>query len=265
MGRGDAGQRRTAPDPGPGRTAARRSRRAVVRRFVPPQHGAWAMLLLPYAVGVLAAGFAWVHVPLLVAWLAGYAASYFALLAVKTRRVGRVRAPLTLYGATLAVAGTVCLLARPGLVVFAPAFLALTLVNGLYAYRKDERSIVNDVAAVVQACLMVPVAAAAGGAAPGTGWRAALVLALYFAGTALYVKTMIRERGSTGWYAASVTYHAVAVPVAWLFAPAAGVAFALFLGRAIVLPRFPLRPKAVGLVEVGSCVLLLALARSLLP
>jgi hypothetical protein len=217
------------------------------------------MLLLPFLVGVLETGLSWVHVPLLIAWLAGYLFSYFALLAVKTGRTARVRRQLVTYGSVAATAAVVCLVAVPALVVFAPAFAALVAVNAVYARRRDDRSIVNDLASVAQACLMVPVAAVAGGAPASTGWTAAAVLALYLAGTAVYVKTMIRERGRAGWRLASALVHAAAAVVAWLVAPALGVAFAWFLARAVVLPRFPLTPRTVGLIEVGNSVLLLLL------
>ena len=77
-------------------TTVRRPRRTL-RRYIPPQHGAWAMLLVPWLAGVLTAGFRWVHLPLLGAWLAGYLASYYVFQAVKTRRLNRFRAQLVAY------------------------------------------------------------------------------------------------------------------------------------------------------------------------
>jgi hypothetical protein len=54
----------------------------------------------------------------------------------------------------------------------------------------------------------------------------------YFTGTVLYIKTMIRERGSTGHYRASVAYHLVILAAAgWWRAPVAFV-FAVLLARA---------------------------------
>ena len=52
------------------------------RKFVPPQHGAWAMLIVPYLAGLLVAGWTWVAAPLGIAWLAGYLLSYYAGVAV---------------------------------------------------------------------------------------------------------------------------------------------------------------------------------------
>lgn len=215
------------------------------------------MLGVPYLVGVAAAGPAWVHVPLLIAWLAAYLFSYYAFLALKTRRSGRVRPQLLLYGALAAPSAAIVLVARPSLWAFGPAFATLTAVNAWFAWRKDERSIVNDLAAVTQACLITPVATVAGGAAPGPAWAAAGVLVLYFAGTSFYVKTMIRERGSVGWRRASIAFHVVAALVAGTISWPLGAIFAWLLARATVFPRFRMSPRAVGLVEVGNSAALL--------
>jgi hypothetical protein len=65
---------------------------------------------------------------------------------------------------------------------------------------------------------------------------AGLLLA-YFAGTVLYVKTMIRDRGDVERYRLSVTYHvAVCVPAA-IASPWFGALFAAFAVRAAVVPK----------------------------
>ena len=40
--------------------------------WVPQQHGAWAMLASPLALGALASGLSWIHLPLAAFWVAGY-------------------------------------------------------------------------------------------------------------------------------------------------------------------------------------------------
>ncbi|BFU45056.1 YwiC-like family protein [Krasilnikovia sp. MM14-A1004] len=230
--------------------------RRSVRRFVPPQHGAWAMLLVPYLVGVLAAGFGWAHVPLLGAWLAGYLLSYYALQAVKTRRPRRFRAQLLLYAPVTALLGGLVVLAQPRVLGYAPIFALLLAVNAVYAARRDERALVNDLVSVVQSCLMVFVAAAVAGVAPGRVSVAFGAVLLYFAGTVFYVKTMIRERGNPTYHRLSVCYHVAAVAVAaWLAWPLS-VLFAALAVRALALPSRSLRPGQVGLIEVAACVLL---------
>lgn len=234
-----------------------RTRRSVARRYVPPQHGAWAMLLLPFVIGVLLSGPAGVHVPLLVAWLGGYLFSYYALLALKTRRPSRVLPQLRLYGAVTAPALAVVVVLRPQLLWFAPAFAGLAAVTAWYAWRRDDRSVTAGMASVAQSALMVPVAAAAGGIQPAATWSAALVVLLYLAGTVLFVKTMIRERGERAWLRASVLYHAGAALAAVVLSWPLGLLFGWFLLRAAWLPRRALRPKTVGFVEVANSLALL--------
>ncbi len=217
------------------------------------------MLVVPFLVGVAESQPSWVHVVLLVAWLSGYLLSYYAFLALKTRRPAKVRPQMVLYASIAAPMATLALVARPPLLIFAPALASLVAVNALYAWQRNERSMVNDVAAVAQACLMVPMAAVAGGSSPTTGWSAALVLFLYFVGTAFYVKTMIRERGSVRWRRASVSFHAVAAVIAGAVAVPLGVVFAWLLARAALFPRYRMKPKTVGFVELGNSVVLLIL------
>lgn len=222
------------------------------------------MLLVPFAAGLLPSwgGRAvWWHLPLLVAWLAGYLLSYYALLAVKTRRLGRVRDQVVAYGAVSAVCGGAVVLARPSLLWLAPAFAALIGLNAFYAVRRDDRALLNDLASVVQACLMTPAVAVVAQVPVRPMLGPAIACLLYFSGTVLYVKTMIRERGEPAYLRASTAFHSVALPLAtavtmWLIVP-----FTAYLLRAVLLPRRALAVKTVGLIEVAASVaLLLALA-----
>lgn len=237
-------------------TTARPRRRR--RQWVPPQHGAWAMLLVPYLAGLLTVGFAWPHLPLLVAWIAGYLLSYFALLAVKTRRLARFRTQVLAYGGTALAAGGMVLLARPGLIVYAPVFAAVLLINGFFASRRDDRALVNGLVSVAGAVVIMPVVASVAGVDP---WRIADPLVaslLYFAGTVFFVKTCIRERDNRPLYLVSVGFHAVALAVASLLDPLYAVPFTWYLVRAALLPRRHATPKQLGLVEIGGSALLLA-------
>jgi hypothetical protein len=233
------------------------TRRRTLRRFVPPQHGAWAMLALPWLTGVLVTGWRWPHLPLLAAWLTGYLCSYYVLQTVKTRRIGRFRTQVLVYAAPTVLLGGLVVALRPQLLWYAPAYATLLAVNIGYAARRDERALVNDLASVAQSCLMIFVCATVARVSPATMTAAFLAVTAYFVGTVLYVKTMIRERGSVGFYRASVAYHlAITVVAAWFHAPVA-VLFVLLLVRAAVLPRRSMTPKQVGLGEIAASVLLL--------
>lgn len=256
------GRKQAGPEP----VARRRS----VRQFIPPQHGAWAMLVVPWLAAVLTAGFHWLHLPLLGAWLTGYLLSYYAMQAIKTGRVRRWRAQMLVYGPPTVLLGGLVLALRPQLLWFAPAYAALLAVNAVYARLRRERALVNDLASVLQSCLMVLVAGAGSGEIGGLGTvtdidevrdvlpAVFLPVLAYFAGTVFYVKTMIRERDSVGYRVASVLYHllALAAAVVWWNAVLAAL-FGLLLVRSWVLPRLRLAPKQVGILEIVNSVLLL--------
>ncbi len=218
------------------------------------------MLLVPFAVGLLPSWggrASWWHVPMLVAWLAAYLFSYFALLATKTRRVARHANQLRVYGAVAAAAGVPVVVARPEVLRLAPAFAALAVVTVVLARRRDDRNVAGGLASAAQACLVVPAVAAVGRVPMADVAPAAVACFLYLGGTVLYVKTMIRERGERSWFMASVAWHAVALPVAafvsaWLFVP-----FTAYLLRAVHLPHRSLTVTRVGLVEVACSLALL--------
>ncbi|HEX6968219.1 MAG TPA: YwiC-like family protein [Micromonosporaceae bacterium] len=232
-----------------------RSRR---RRFVPPQHGAWAMLVVPYLVGVLLVGPTWVHLPLLAAWMAGYLWSYYVFQALKSRRPGRYRPQLTLYSAVALPLVAVVAVARPAVLWYAPAYAFLVAVNAWYAWRRRERALGNDLVAVLQSSLMVFVTATVAAEQPVELLGAFAATLGYFAGTVWYVKTMIRERGNAAYRRWSVGYHLAAFLAAAWAGPVLAGFFGWLLLRAAVLPRLRLSPLHVGLVEIGNCVALIA-------
>lgn len=278
--------------------------------WVPRQHGAWAMLAVPLVVGVVHAGPAWWHLLLAATWLVGYLAFQAAGLLLKARGRPRHRPPLLAYGAATAALGLPLLLVRPSLLWWAPLYAVLLTVSLAASWRRAERSLLNDGVTMAAACLLaavahtpvdVPVAAAATAARSGpaaavlglTGgsaaaWQLVALLALYFFGTALYVKTMIRERGNPAMLTASITWHLLAVaavtlvmaagpgaapseaalvtggaatPLDPLLGPPLGLFFALLTVRAALVPRrWPhATPKAIGLGEVAASVVLTVL------
>jgi hypothetical protein len=243
--------------------------RSVLRVWVPPQHGAWAMLVVPFAGGVILGGYTPWHWALLAAWVIGYAATYHAQQYVRLRRVSRRPeasrrhlAPFATFFAVFACLAVVPALAHPWLVVAGACLAPFLIVSTGYAWFNRERSLVNGFIAMVPACAMTVVAYRLGaGDITWPAWAAALAFLLYFAGTVLYVKTMIRERGSRGYWWASGIYHAVCVGLAAVLDPWLTLPFAWYLARAIILPARRLRPAIIGALEVlGSVALLIAIA-----
>ncbi|MCI3921217.1 YwiC-like family protein [Paenibacillus sp. TRM 82003] len=227
--------------------------------YVPNQHGAWAMLVLPFLLGVAASGAQPAHLLFFACWLLAYLASFPALLWIRTGRSDRSRGPLLLYGTLLVPLAAALLYAHPFLLWFGVVALPLFAVNVRFARANRERAFANDLAAIVLFCAVVfPVASI--GSEVGVPWRAAVdmfaISFAYFVGTAFYVKTIIREKGNAAFYRWSVAYHAVAaigVAVAidaWLALP-----FAVLLARAAWLPGRGLSVKRTGMLEIAFAVM----------
>lgn len=259
------------------RTTRRVSRtRGSSRRrpaWLPDQHGAWAMLVLPFAAGVWLAGPAWVHVPLLLLWLSGYVAYAAASRWLRARRRRRLLPPVLAFGGATAVFAVATGLAAPHLLPWAAAYFPLLSASLWLAARGQERSLANDGLAVAAAALMAAVAFdAAGGEDWAALWTVAGVLFAYFLGTVLYVKTMIRERGRRGYVVASVAYHlagafgAAALALTGLHSWGLPLVWAALAARAAAGPAVnahrarPLRPAVVGLGEIAASLLVTVVA-----
>jgi hypothetical protein len=59
----------------------------MMKLFLPKQHGAWAMLIIPFWLGVIEGGFMWKHVPFFFGWLLLYLATYPMLLLFKKKKL----------------------------------------------------------------------------------------------------------------------------------------------------------------------------------
>lgn len=215
------------------------------------QHGAWVMALLPFLYAMSLAPFQWQSVFLLAGWIALYLATYPFLNLFKGRN-------LPLYTRWTVIYLTACvLLLLPALVVnwqilyVALAILPFVLVNIYYTKQKNERALCNDLAAIVIFAIVGM------GAYYFTArridhafWLVGLYPSLFFIGTTLYVKSVLRERKNPRYLYASIIYHAAIVSFfamgqQWLLS----LAFLPSLVRAIIVPRYRLSVKQVGLLE----------------
>lgn len=276
---GVRGEPRRAPASTP---RARRSRPNKARAaWIPKQHGAWAMLTVPLLVGAIRSGWSLAHVPLTVCWIVGYLGFAAAGLWLRSGRKEVYLTPVLVYAGVSLVAGLALLALRPELAWWAPVFAPFAAVSLWYSSRRRDRALGNDVVTILAASLMTLVAASAGrlgetGNALGAAVSDAplvgstLALALYFVGTSLYVKTLIRERGSRAYRWASIGYHAAAT-VLWAVVPSLLPAelrppqltqgllvafFAVTTARAAVLAGRRIRPMKVGLGEIALSVAL---------
>src|SRR5690606_16925575 len=101
--------------------------------YLPGQHGAWAMLIIPFVLGMAAAGPAWIHAPLFAAWLLIYLFSYPFLQWIKTKKRQVYLKPMLLYGGLLLPFAVLVAVWEPRLIRWVPMFIPLFAVNTWFA------------------------------------------------------------------------------------------------------------------------------------
>jgi hypothetical protein len=222
--------------------------------IVPKQHGAWAMLIVPFLLGAYAGGFTWLHVPLFVGWFFLYLATYPLLMAIKSKYKQEYIQAFFRYIAIVAVMIGICLWYVPSLVYFGAAMVPFFLINLYYSKRKQERAFWNDVAAIAIFCI--------GGLASfyvGRGMltiRALEVAAfclLFFLGSTFYVKTMIREKKNPVYKWLSWGYHAFLIAgLAAIGYPILVLAYVPSVVRAVYLYGKSLPIMKLGILEIAN-------------
>ena len=251
-------------------TAEQIRRRPSTRAWVPNQHGAWGMLIIPPLVGSFIGGWSWHYLLIWPAFWMGYFAFWAWTQWLRTRSEAKrllLLVPMLWYSGICALAGLASLISAPYLLRWAPVFAPL-LALALWQVRiGKERSLLSGVTTTLAATLMTAVSydVATGGAGGFlglekgadtlesfggpqnlTGWHWAwLVTSLvsgYFVGTVPYVKAMIRGRGKPTMICLSFGFHLVGLALV-AYAASAGLIgwtnlalWVVLTARALVLP-----------------------------
>ena len=241
--------------------------------WLPNQHGAWAMLVVPFAAGTILtwrAGTLGAYViPMFATWMLGYFAFHAASGWLKSPPARRHRwlPALAVYSTAALAAGIVTVwLAGPPTLWWLTAF-AIPLAVALWlASRRKERHLAGGLLTTLLASLMVlvarfpdPLTMLDDPALPQAAILAAIMFG-YFGGTVLHVKAMIRERNSLAWRNTSIAWHAawtVALATSAILGQSSRAWPVFFLAatiRAWALPtiaeRRAIRPLTIGLIEI---------------
>jgi hypothetical protein len=254
------------------RAADSRASRPVRRPpLVPHQHGAWAFLALPLALGGTVTGWSPVLLLLAWAWVAAYPLSWALAELASARRPERYRRAAILWSAVAAIPVLALVALRPWLWVAGLVYAVLFGVNLGFAKAGAERSLANDLVLVAECTAMVPLmlgVATGGDGAPVDAMVSVqigvlcAVCAMTLAGSTLHVKSLIRERRNPLFAWLSRGFAVACVPVAVLCALAWGAGgawlvppFVLLAARTWVPAMRVWRPARVGLVELVGFVL----------
>lgn len=248
----------------PSRAPAVSEPRAVPRQWLPHQHGAWAMLAVPFLLGIAASSASPWHVVLGAASVLGYLTSATAQSWLRARRRGPFTLPLGVYGALFGVLGVALIVAFPALLATLAVLGPTTGLIVAGARPGTRRDLANSLAQVAQALVLVPAAALVSGAfAPERVAVAIAVAGAYLLGTLLVVRSVLRERNNAYFQRLSLAFHLLLIAAAALLGPVWIVLAAGLAARAAALPWWvrraggtprPVRPVHVGAVEAVAAV-----------
>lgn len=186
----------------------KQERSVSMKALIPKQHGAWAMLLIPFCLGIVKGGAVLWHIPLFLGWLFLYLAVYPVTLALKKKQINAYQKWIFYYSVPACSFLLAAVIHKPSFIWLAFSLLPLFLIHVYYARRKNERALLNDFAGVFFFC--------AGGFAScwlgtetldGWAWFIFAQSSLFFIGSSFYVKSVIREKNNRGFAYWSWGYH----------------------------------------------------------
>ena len=230
-----------------------------MKLLISNQHGAIVMALVPFIYGMLLANPVWAHIFLLLGWFSLYLMTYPFLNLFKGKNLELYKKWSVIYFAAAVIFAIPALIYNWQVLYFMFAMLPFVTVNIYFTKKKDERNLWNDLAGILIFALA------------GMGsyyfsdrtfdekiWWVALYPSLFFIGTTLYVKSMMRERKNPLYLKASIIFHVLCV-LGCLFTQqyVLSLAFVPALIRAIYLPTKKLSVKQVGLIEFGTSAIFL--------
>jgi hypothetical protein len=248
---------------------------------LPKEHGAWAMLYIPFVLGLLVAGsFGWPVLLLLLATTALFISRESLLVWWRARQRGRsaekeVRLLLG-YVALGLLSGLPLLLVWQlyWLIPLGLVGVLLLIVNGRQGAQMEERALGNELLAIGGLTLTAPAAYyAASGAWNETALWLWLLSALYFASSVFYIKLRVyrlnprkQAEQQRAWRSCAL-YHSfllAALLALWLTASLplfAVIAFAPVLLRSawsLFNPVTQVNLRRAGFLEIGYSLIFLA-------
>ena len=185
-----------------------------MKLLISNQHGAIVMALMPFLYGMLLSTPIWQHIFLLLAWFSLYLLTYPFFNLFKGHNLELYRKWSWIYSISAILFALPALWYNWKIIFFVLAILPLSCVTIYYIKQRNERALLNDLAGIT-------VFAIAGMAAYYFAdfrfderiWLVALYPSLFFIGTTLYIKSMLRERKNPRYLHASWLFHIFCVVI----------------------------------------------------
>lgn len=223
-----------------------------MKLFLPKQHGAWAMLIIPFWLGVIATQFLWQHIPFFIGWLLLYLATYPMLLLFKGKNIPFYRKWTLIYMVPALLLLLIPLWTRPSIILFGLAMIPFFLINVYFSSKKNDRALLNDFSAI----FVFGIAGLASGYLPDGHFHSETILVfitstLFFIGSTFYVKTMIREKKNIVYKWISWSYHVIIPAIYFLIGNwIVAISYIPSLARAVYFYGKPYTMKQVGILEI---------------
>lgn len=219
---------------------------------MPKQHGAWAMVIIPFWLGVAASGFTWAHIPFFMGWLLLYLATYPMLMLFKRKKIQYYRKWTLIYFVPAILLLIIPFLYRPDIILFGLIMIPFFAVNAYFSAKKQDRALGNDLSAIA----VFSIAGLASAFLPqGEINEMAILICitsfLFFTGCTFYVKTMVREKKNLTYKRVSWGYH-ILIVLLWAIFREWLIAIALIpsLIRAFYFYGKGLTMKKLGILEI---------------
>lgn len=222
----------------------------------PNQHGAWAMIIMPVLFGMFASPFNIYQLLFFAAWFMIFFFIDNLLFYVKQRKknIAYVKGSL-LFLSIATILLIPVILHDFRIMLFFLAMLPFGAVNLYFASKRNERHLLNDFSAItifsIAGLLSYFIGA---GQIDNKMIYIFLISFLYFVGTTLYVKTMIREKKNVKYKYLSFSYHIIGLILAFFIHPLIGIAFIPSLVRAIAFYGKQMKPIKIGIAEIANAV-----------
>lgn len=220
----------------------------------PNQHGVWAMLFMPFLFGIFAGKFSLLQLCFIAGWfLVFFATDNFLFYMKKRKKQQGYLLSAALFDALALVCMLPVLILVPKVSALFLAMIPFAFINIYFAKERNERHILNDLAAVIIFSIAGVISYYIGvRQLDGHALFIFIMSMIYFCGTILYVKTMIREKKNQRYRLLSYSYHVIAVVLLFFISPLLSLAMLPSLARAILFYGRNMKPIQIGLIEIAN-------------
>ncbi|MCT8140419.1 YwiC-like family protein [Anaerobacillus sp. CMMVII] len=231
--------------------------------FIPREHGAWAMLIVPYLVGMFASKVTLSHLIFFVGVLAFYFASGPFLAYIRKPTLKKQVVPAFIIYIAIGLLFTLPILYMlPNIILIGIFIIPFFLLNIVFAKMKKERLFVNDLSAITALSFLVLIAYYIGnGTVEGKALILMLVTIIFFTASVFHVKTLIRERDNMEFLWKSHFFHGIMIPfIILLGLPMVAIAFFISTLKAWFMPKTRrYKPIQIGLIEIANSIIFVVL------